>query len=173
MEFNDVLALRQSVRAYTEEPVSKENIEALVRSVQHAPVGMHNNKGYLVTVISNKAVLDLMRETYTNITGKENDPTYGAPLFILVSETPEAIQEIKKYDAACIIENIHLAATDLGLGSVYIHGMIFQIKQAKEWQKQAGLPDDVTPICGISVGHSKMTMRKRPEKEAFNVTYCE
>lgn len=173
MEFNDVLELRQSVRAYTDEPVSKEDVAELVKAVQHAPVGMHNNKGYLVTVISNPTVLDLMRETYTNITGKENDPTYGAPLFILVSETSEAIQEIKKYDAACIIENVHLAAASLGLGSVYIHGMIFQIKQAKEWQKKAGLPDTVTPICGISVGHSKMPMRKRPDKDVFDVTYCE
>lgn len=173
MEFQKVLELRQSVRAYTDEPVSKEDIKELVKAVQYAPVGMHNNKGYLVTVISSKAVLDTMRETYKNITGRPTDPTYGAPLFILVSETPDVLEELKKYDAACIIENLHLAATDIGLGSVYIHGMIFAIKHAKEWQKLAGLPENVTPICGISIGHSKTEVKPRPEKAVFDVSYAE
>lgn len=172
MEFQDVLALRQSVRAYTDEPVSEEDIRELVKAVQYAPVGKHNNKGYLVTVISNQAVLDTMRETYKNITGLPADPTYGAPLFILVSETPDVIEEIKKYDAACIVENVHLAATNLGLGSVYIHGMIFNIKHAKEWQQQAGLPENVTPICGISIGHSKTSVKPRPEKDVFDISYA-
>jgi len=173
MEFSDVLALRQSCRAYTAEPVGKEEIEKLVRAGEAAPVGMHNADGYLITVISNKKILDEMRETCARLTGRPEDPTYGAPLFILISETPKAIQELKRYDAACIIENIHLAATDLGLGSVYIHGLIFTIKHEKAWQRSAGLPDDVTPICGISVGHSARALKPRAEKEAFKVSYAE
>lgn len=125
MEFFDVLHMRQSVRRYTGEKVEERDIAAIVEAAQLAPVGMHNNKGYVLTVISSKTVLDQMKRSFTEVTGKEGDPSYGAPLFILVSKTPEAIEEIAKYDAACIVENMHLAAAALGLGSVYIHGMIF------------------------------------------------
>lgn len=173
MEFSELLKYRQSTRAYTAEPVSKEDIEALIDAAQHAPVGMHNNEGYLITVITSPEVLALMRKTYQEMRCVPNDPTYGAPLFILVSKTGKAIEELAKYDAACFIENMHLAAADLGLGSVYIHGMIFTIRQAKSWQKAAGLPDDVVPLCGLAAGHSKMPLRPRPAKANYTVSYAE
>lgn len=173
MEFTDVLALRQSTRSYTEEKVAKEDIEKILAAAQRAPVGMHNYKGYLLSVITAGDVLDAMKTAYTKASGKTNDPSYGAPLFILVSKTKDALDELVKYDAACIIENMHLAAAELGLGSVYIHGMIFAIRGEKEWQKAAGLSDDAVPICGISVGHSKMKLRPRPAKNVLAVSWAE
>lgn len=173
MEFQDVLALRQSARSYTEEPVGKEDIANILAAAQRAPVGMHNYKGYILTVITSAAVRGMMKEAYAKATEKPNDPSYGAPLFILVSKTKDAIDELVKYDAACLIENMHLAATELGLGSVYIHGMIVAIRGEKEWQAEASLPADAVPVCGISVGHSKMKLRPRPAKDVFAVTYAE
>lgn len=140
MEFFDVLHMRQSVRRYTGEKVEERDIAAIVEAAQLAPVGMHNNKGYVLTVISSKTVLDQMKRSFTEVTGKEGDPSYGAPLFILVSKTPEAIEEIAKYDAACIVENMHLAAAALGLGSVYIHGMIFPFVEKKPGSMQRDFP---------------------------------
>lgn len=172
MEFFDVLALRQSVRAYTEEAVSPEDTARLVEAAQYAPVGMHNHEGYLITVISNPEIIAEMRDTYTKITGKAKDPIFGAPLFIAVSATPKAIEELKKYDAACIVENIHLAAAAIGLGSCYIHGMVFAIRQARAWQQAAGIPEDATPICGIAVGHSLRPVHPRPAGENFAVSYA-
>lgn len=90
-----------------------------------------------------------------------------------MSKTAEAIEEIAKYDAACLIENMHLAAADLGLGSVYIHGMIFSIRGEKKWQEMAGLPADAVPLCGLAVGHSAQTLRPRPAKDNFKVTFAE
>lgn len=173
MEFFDTLHMRQSVRMYTEEKVGKEDVAALVEAAQLAPVGMHNSKGYLLTVISSENVLGLMKEAFRKATGKENDPSYGAPLFILVSKTEDAIEEIAKYDAACIIENMHLTAADLSLGSVYIHGMIFSIRGEKEWQKAAGLPESAVPLCGLAVGHSAQPLHARPLKDNFKVNYVE
>lgn len=172
MEFFDVLHMRQSVRSYTDEKVADKEIEALVEAAQLAPVGMHNSKGYVITVITSESVLTQMKTAFSRVTGKAGDPSYGAPLFLLVSKTPEAIEEIAKYDAACLIENMHLAAADLGLGSVYIHGMIFSIRGEKDWQKAAGLPEGAVPLCGLAVGHSAQALRPRPTKENFKVTYA-
>lgn len=173
MEFSELLTYRQSVRGFTEEKVSREDVEAILAAAQHAPVGMHNHKGYLITVITNEELLSLMKKTCQDMRCNNLDPIYGAPLFILVSKTKDALEELVKYDAGCIIENMHLAAADRGLGSLYIHGMIFTIRQAKGWQKKAELPDDVVPLCGLAVGHPKMAVRPRETKPVFAVSFVE
>lgn len=173
MEFFDTLHWRQSVRSYTAEPVARKDIDAILEAAQLAPVGMHNYKGYVLTVITSPAVLACMKETFAAVTGKGGDPSYGAPLFVLVSKTADAIEEIAKYDAACLIENMHLAAADLGLGSVYIHGMIFSIRGEKQWQEMAGLPEGAVPLCGLAVGHSAQALHPRPGKENIKVTFAE
>lgn len=42
MDFEKVLSLRQAVRAYTDEPVSEEQLKAILNAAYRAPVGMHN-----------------------------------------------------------------------------------------------------------------------------------
>lgn len=39
MEFDHVLAVRSSVRRYTEEPVAEEDIEKIVAAAERSPVG--------------------------------------------------------------------------------------------------------------------------------------
>lgn len=46
MEFDQVLALRKSIRSYTDEPVSKEDLAALVKAALASSVGKHNDAGY-------------------------------------------------------------------------------------------------------------------------------
>ena len=172
MEFCDVLALRRSTRAYTDEAVAEADIEKILDAAQRAPIGHHNYEGYHLTVIEKPEVLALMRETFAKVAGVSEDPSYGAPVFILVSVTPKASEVVAKYDAAVIIENMHLAATELGLGSCYIHGMIRTICKEADWKKAAGISDTDTPLCGLIVGHAKMPLRKRPAKENMTVNRC-
>ena len=172
MEFTDVLALRCSARAYTEEAVAEEAVAAVLEAAQRSPVGHHNYAGYRLTAIENKEVLALMRKTFSELSGRQDDPSYGAPVFIIVSVTPEASEVVQKYDCACIIENMHLAATNLGLGSCYIHGMIRTIREEKAWQEAAGIAKEDVPMCGLILGHAKMAARKRPAKENMEVNFC-
>lgn len=172
MEFTDVLALRCSARAYTEEAVSAEDVAAVLEAAQRSPVGHHNYAGYRLTVIEKPEVLALMRKTFSEVSGRQDDPSYGAPVFIIVSVTPEASDVVAKYDCACIIENMHLAATNLGLGSCYIHGMIRTIREEKAWQEAAGIAAEDVPMCGLILGHAKMLARKRSARENMEVKFC-
>ena len=103
MDFEKVLSLRQAVRAYTDEPVSEEQLKAILNAAYRAPVGMHNFAGYHLTVITRPELLALMVDTARKVTGKDNNPLYGAPVFILVSATKAAIQKIVGQDAGCIM----------------------------------------------------------------------
>lgn len=57
MDFEKVLSLRQAVRAYTDEPVSEEQLKAILNAAYRAPVGMHNFAGYHLTVITRPELL--------------------------------------------------------------------------------------------------------------------
>lgn len=112
-----------------------------------------------------------MVDTARKVTGKDNNPLYGAPAFILVSATKDAIQKIVGQDAGCIMENMHLKAADLHLGAVYIFGMVNAIKGEKEWQKMAELPEGAVPICGLAVGHAAEPLEERQIHPVFATNF--
>ena len=51
MEFNEVLALRKSVRRYTKEVVSQEDEKAILDAAMASSVGKHNDGGYNLVVV--------------------------------------------------------------------------------------------------------------------------
>lgn len=75
MEFFDVLHMRQSVRSYTDEKVADKEIEALVEAAQLAPVGMHNSKGYVLTVITSESVLTQMKTAFSRVSRRRRKPS--------------------------------------------------------------------------------------------------
>lgn len=48
MEFDHVLSVRCSVRRYTEEPVSEEDIQKIVKAGEEVPVGHFDFKNMLL-----------------------------------------------------------------------------------------------------------------------------
>ena len=106
-----------------------------------------------------------MVDTARKVTGKDNNPLYGAPAFILVSATKDAIQKIVGQDAGCIMENMHLKAADLHLGAVYIFGMVNAIKG------EAELPEGAVPICGLAVGHATEPLEERQIQPVFATNF--
>ena len=77
--------------------------------------------------------------------------------------TEEQLQTISKADtgeiafanAACMVENMSLMATDLGLGHVYIYGMLRVLENNPEFAKSLELPEGFRPISGIVLGYEK------------------
>jgi nitroreductase len=170
MEFNDLLAYRQSVRQFTDEPVSREELEEIVKAASQSPVGMHNYAGYEITIITNPDILKLMVETYRKVNGKTKDPIYGAPAFILVSANTQAMEAVEKMDAGCFTTMMHLKAANMGLGSVYIYGLIRDIWDQSEWKKAAHYPETLKPLCGLAVGHSAKKLEPRPFHQQVKVS---
>lgn len=119
MEFDHVLSVRCSVRRYTEEPVSEEDIQKIVKAGEEVPVGHFDFKNYAIAAITDKKVLRLLAEENQALSGR-GDPIYGAPLLLLIMNTPEAREDSIKLNAGIMAENMHLKAVDLGLGSICI-----------------------------------------------------
>lgn len=168
MEFFETLALRKSSRAYTAEKVSPADIDKLVFAANSAPVGGAHYDTIHLTVVQEPGVREALRAACVP-DGGNADPFYGAPLVILVSARARASSPSVEYaNAACIVEHVHLAATALGLGSVYIWGCLPALRANAAFKATLKIPDGFEPISAVAVGH----VEEAPAPRSFGGQYA-
>lgn len=163
MEFDHVLAVRSSVRRYTDEPVSEEKIEKIIAAGERVPVGHFDFKNYAIAAITDKKILQLLAEENQALSGR-GDPIYGAPLLLLIMNTPEARADSIKLNAGIMAENMHLKAVDLGLGSICIYSFIRTLNSTEGYGRyfQAmHLPEGLQPAMAVAVGHTPVPQKER------------
>lgn len=151
----DAIYSRKSVRSYTGEAIDDATLKEIIKAGVAAPVGMGRYGEMHLTVISDKDLLKKISQAAATMMGKPDmDPLYGAPTLVLVSakKPAPAIANAVQSSAACIVENMSLAAVDLGVGTVHIWGAVAALARNEELVASLGLPEDFTPLCGIALG---------------------
>ncbi|MGN0163272.1 MAG: nitroreductase family protein [Candidatus Ornithomonoglobus sp.] len=172
----ETICNRKSVRSYTGECPSEEELKKILTAANAAPVGMKAYDSLVLSVITDKALLDKIDK---NCRAYMNMPDiamlYGAPMLIVVSSklSPAPNDNTAYSNAAIIAHNMALEATELGLGSCYIWGAVFAMNSSEEILKELKLPEGYTPCCSIGLGKTdeKFTLRDIPEnriKVQFN-----
>lgn len=164
MLFEDVLFSRRSVRSYTGEKPTEEELNALLLAAQSAPVGCREYDRYRITVTEDPGLLGEIESAHAACTGKPGArPFYGAPTVILFSaKLPGGALDNRYYSsAACMAEHVHLQARALGLGSCLIWGAVRSLNTVPELVKKLGLPEGFTPVCSVCVGKTEETFDRR------------
>ena len=176
MNTMDCIAARKSVREFDKSPVEKEKLEQIVRAALYAPTGMHLYDSLHLTVLATHEAVDKFTDLARKQSGDvQADPAHGAGALIVVSgRRPD--MPVEYANAACMIENMLLAATDLGLGSLYVHGAVNAMrgsKQEKEFHNLLALPAGFTPIGSVAVGYCEESFepRKTPKNNETKVDY--
>lgn len=161
METLKVIEIRKSTRSYKSEQIKDELLNAVIHAGVLAPVGAGEYDKLHLTIIQNRKIL----EKYSNKAFElmNMKPFYGAPTVIIVSGTKRRAPNIEYMDAACIIENMHLAATDLGLGSVYLYGFLNIFNSDTRLLNELGLPEGYYPLSGIALGYPTEPLAKRAD----------
>lgn len=152
MEFDEVLIKRVSTRKFKDQPLSDEDIKKLLFAAKRAPIGRGLYEDHRLTVVRNKDFIRAISGEYSEKNGKDTDSLYGAPTIIFVSSKGE--DPIKIADTAIILENIALKATDLGIGSCYIWGLVNNLGKDGEYIKHLGLPEGFRPKSAIILGYT-------------------
>lgn len=165
MEMMKVISMRKSTRSYKPEQISDESLSNIINAGCAAPVGNGAYDTVHLTVIQNSNLLNRIAKTAANIFGAPDaNPLYGAPTLVIVSRLPnEHFPNIEMANAACIIENMNLAATDAGIGSVYILGALCAFNADKELLKELNLPEGFVPVSGIALGYSVEPLSQEKE----------
>ena len=159
---------RKSVRQYTSEPVTSEQIETLLRAAMAAPTAV-NYQPWRFVVITERARLDAMAEVlpYAKMLKQ-------APLAIVVcGETTWFEGRENTYwqqDCSAATQNILLAAEALGLGAVWT-GVYPNMELARPLAEFLGLPGTVQPLCCIPIGHHDGTTQPKDKWKPENIHY--
>ena len=148
MELFTTLLSRKSHRSYTEDQINEEQLDKILVAGSLAPFGLPSAGLPQLTVIQNKKILKALGRLF----GPENDIIYGAPTLILVSSPEMPMAGVEYATAGCVIENMALAATDLGLGSIFLWGVAIGLSNAPELLEKLDLPEGYRPIAALAVG---------------------
>ncbi len=169
METRKAIAIRKSVRSFTNEPISEEQVQELIAAGSAAPVGMGAHQTVKITVIQNDALIEELRNLIEKAAERTNfNPFYSPNLLIIVScqDDPSARgRDIS--NASCVVENMHLAATDLGLGSVILWGCIKVMAELPDIHELLQIPADFVPLVGLAVGHTTEAIDKAKADKKF------
>jgi nitroreductase len=165
----EAIKARRSIRKYLDKPVEFEKITTILDAASRAPSAGNLQDWRFIMVTERgliKQVAAYSIEQYWIQT---------APLLIIVCAVPEkhemyyGLRGKRLYniqDCAAAMQNILLAATDLGLGSCWIGAF-----EEEKIRALFDIPIDVRPQAIISIGYSDETPKDRPLQPIENLVY--
>ncbi len=140
---------RRSIRKYTDQPVEPEKIDLLLQAAMAAPSDMNSQPWEFIVVTD---VVKLRQFRKRLIFGNRN-----APAAIVVCGNPKAAKNptwrlFWVQDCSLAAQNILIAATGLGLGSVWVglHPVPSFVAVVRE---VLSIPKNITPLCLLYVGY--------------------
>jgi nitroreductase len=167
-DFFEVLKSRRTVRSYTSEPVSEQDLQELIDLAVLAPTGM-GAQPWAFTVVTNPQtlrrvnaiVLEILRSPKMQqllamealqawINGPDADILYGAPALVVISGNPKG--PATAIDCQLAAENLFLAAHAKGLGTCYM-GFILMAGENAELPKLLRIPEGHRVLAATVVGH--------------------
>lgn len=157
MNFLEIAKSRCSVRSYSDKKVEQEKLDKILYAAHVAPTAANLQPVRLIVVQSDEGL---------NRIGKAAN-IYGAPLAIIVCSErntawtrPFDKKQTVDIDASILTDHMMLAATELGLGSVWICYFKPDIIS-----REFDLPDNLEPINILAVGYSN-EQSADPERHA-------
>jgi len=163
---------RRSIRKFTEGQVPKADIEQIIKAGMAAPSAI-NKRPWHVTVITDP-------ETRMRIAGDQRhwQSCKAAGVVLIVSGVKDRFQEgvsptdtaFWQQDCSAATQNILLAATALGYGSLWMG--VYPMQYAIDALKAAfPLPDTLVPFSLISIGIAGEEKEARTQYEEEQVTW--
>ncbi|MBR5302526.1 MAG: nitroreductase family protein [Clostridia bacterium] len=149
---------RRSIRSYTGEMPSDEELALILKSIYAAPVGMGRYDSLHVTVVRNQAFLARLEAAAGAQLGKADyHPLYGAPLLVIFSSVFPGIPTDNSSYSNCAIlcENAALAAAAQGLGACHIWGAIRALNREPDLLAELNLPEGFAPCCALALGKTQ------------------
>lgn len=147
----EVIHNRKSVRHFTDQPVSKEQIETLLRAGMAAPTAV-NRQPWVFYVVTQRDVLDTLSQQlpYAKMLTQ-------AQAAIVVCGDMEKAGNLKDkgywvQDCCAATENILLAAESIGLGAVWTASYPYD-DRTQVVIKALNLPKDHVPLNVIPIGY--------------------
>lgn len=155
------LLTRRSCRAYTEESVRPEELDAILEAGKFAPTAMGRQSPLMVVVEDADQMRRIERLNAEAVGNPEARTFYGAPMLIIVFG-PDT--RIGTADANLVIGNLLNGANAVGVDSCYIWRAreVFDSKEGKALKEAWGIPEDYVGMGNVILGYGKPEGKREP-----------
>ena len=169
MELKEVLLKRRSVRKFTEENVSDEQINELLHAAMSGPSACNKTPWEFYIVRNTEKLSDVKKSSLF--------ARFNSPLVIVVAGNtaralPEPITDYWIQDCSAAIENILLRATDLGLGTVWC-GAYPHKRVEGNLQAALEMPAEHIPLGIIHIGYPAEAPEPRDQYDSERVHFVD
>lgn len=167
----ELLRTHRSIRAFTDQPISDEQREAIIAAAQSASTSSFLQCSSIIR-ITDKA----LREQLATLAGGQQYIVQAAEFWVFCADFQRNLQICPQaqlglaeqlllgcVDTAILGQNAMVAAESLGLGGVYIGGIRNSIEQVTEL---LGLPQHVLPLFGMCLGWPQQQPDVKPRMPA-------
>jgi nitroreductase len=162
----DNLFARRSIRAFTAEPVDPAQVEMLLEAAMAAPSAANRRPWHFV-VVTDARIREALVRAHPHAKMVAESPVALVPC----GEPSLSIPDHSDYwiqDLAAAAENILLAATGLGLGSVWCG--VYPVPERVEGVRRVlGIPGQVVPFALIAIGHPAEHKEPRTQYDAQRI----
>ncbi len=172
-DFFEVLEKRRSVRVYRPEQLKEEDLQKIIEAGRMAASGGNNHTTHLIVIQNAEllrtlqaqveqafAAMEITEDMYRSLQNAVRQSKRGGFEFYYKAPTLVVTANLRSYgnaltDSACVLENMMLAATALGVGSCWINQLhwLDEDPQVRATLEAAGLGADETVTGGVSLGY--------------------
>ena len=144
---------RRSVRKFSDKEIPKEELDLIIKAGLYAPSAM-NKQTWQFTVLTNTEDIQELAKAIAKQLDRADYNMYKPTALIIPSNSKDS--KFGRDDNACALENIFLAASSLGIGSVWInqlHGICDE-PEIRALLNKYGIPADHIVFGMAALGYS-------------------
>ena len=171
MNTMDAIKARHSTRAFTGKQISPEDLDAILFAGGQAAVGGADFKSMKIFAVQDPALLQAIDEaSATRRPGSH--PLYGAPTLVVLASKESILPNIEFTNAGCVLQNMLIAATDLGIDSIYLWMPMYGINEDPELIGRLGFPEGFSCVGAVALGYAAKEFRKpKADEQRIEVAY--
>ena len=148
MKLMEAVLKRRSIRQFTDRPIAQDDLNTLLRAAMMAPTA-RNCQEWEFVVVRNKETFKKMMHVHPYAKMLEQA---DCAIIVCGNTQREHAPGYWMADCGAATQNILLAATSLGIGSVWL-GVYPNEERMKGLAALLGLPDYVKPLNIIALGY--------------------
>ena len=167
----DAIKARHSTRGFSDRQISDADLEAILFAGGQAAVGAADFKSMKLYAVQDPELLKAIDEASAR-KRPGTHPLYGAPTLVVLASKESILPYIEYTNAGCVIQNMMVAAADLGIDSIYLWMSMYGINEDPELVKRMGFPEGFTCVGTMALGYEAKEFPKiRADEQRIEVTY--
>ena len=154
------LLTRRSIRAFTDRPISRDDLKTIANAAIYAPSGM-NRQTWQFTVVDDLPTIENLAKVVGKADNRGADYNFYAPTAIIIASNDRESRHGCP-DCSCALQNIFLAAHSLGIGSVWINQLnaTCDVAEVRAVLRELGVPDHHVVYGVAALGYAAQPPRE-------------